>query len=90
MPPDPPGDLDEIVRHRLVRGDASPDDPAQAGYWAERRAKNKPLLDRRTLHLLRRQHGSCPICGESLLHADREPQTPPATRTLVGSDHSGH
>jgi len=66
----------KIVRHRLVRGDASPDDPAQAGYWAERRSKNKPLLDRRTLHLLRRQHGSCPICGEWLLHADREPQSP--------------
>src|SRR3954469_23133405 len=66
----------KIVRHRLVRGDASPDDPAQAGYWAERRSKNKPLLDRRTLHLLRRQHGSCPICGELLLHADREPQSP--------------
>jgi RNA-directed DNA polymerase len=66
----------KIVRHSLVRGDASPDDPAQAGYWAERRSKNKPLLDRRTLHLLRRQHGSCPICGELLLHADREPQSP--------------
>jgi hypothetical protein len=46
------------------------------GYWAERRSKNRPLLDRRTLHLLRRQHGSCPICGELLLHADREPQSP--------------
>ncbi len=34
----------EIVRHRLVRGDASPDDPAQAGYWTERRSKNRPLL----------------------------------------------
>jgi RNA-directed DNA polymerase len=66
----------KIVRHSLVRGDASPDDPAQAGYWAERRSKNRPLLDRRTLHLVRRQHGSCPICGEWLLHADREPQSP--------------
>jgi RNA-directed DNA polymerase len=65
----------KIVRHSLVRGDASPDDPAQAGYWAERRSKNRPLLDRSTLHLLRRKHGSCPICGE-LLHADREPQGP--------------
>jgi RNA-directed DNA polymerase len=66
----------KIVRHSLVRGDASPDDPTQAGYWAERRSKSKPLLDRRTLHLLRRQHGACPICGELLLHADREPQSP--------------
>jgi RNA-directed DNA polymerase len=66
----------KIVRHSLVRGDASPDDPAQAGYWADRRRKTKPLLDRRTLHLLRRQNGTCPICGHLLLHADREPQSP--------------
>jgi len=66
----------KIVRHSLVRGDASPDDPAQADYWANRRSKSKPPLDRRTLHLLRRQNGSCPICGHLLLHADREPQNP--------------
>jgi RNA-directed DNA polymerase len=28
------------------------------------------------LHLLRRQNGSCPICGQLLLRADREPQSP--------------
>ena len=59
----------KIVRHSLVSGDVSRDDPAQAGYRAERRSKNRPLLDRRTLHLIRRQHGSCPICGELLWSA---------------------
>lgn len=31
----------KIVRHPLVRGRASPDDPAQASYWAERRRKKQ-------------------------------------------------
>jgi RNA-directed DNA polymerase len=29
----------DIVRHTLVKGGASPDDPALAGYWAQRRQK---------------------------------------------------
>ena len=32
----------DIVRHILVKSGASPDDPAQAGYWARRRRKVKP------------------------------------------------
>ena len=40
----------KIVRHRLVRGEASPDDPAHADYWAQRRRKNTPPLDRSTLY----------------------------------------
>jgi RNA-directed DNA polymerase len=66
----------KIVRHRLVRGEASPDDPAQADYWAERRRKSKPPLDRSTLYLLHKQQGRCPICEDLLLHADREPHSP--------------
>jgi RNA-directed DNA polymerase len=66
----------KIVRHRLVRGEASPDDPAQADYWARRRRKNTPPLDRSTLFLLHKQKGRCPICGDLLLHADREPHSP--------------
>ncbi|WP_219418567.1 group II intron reverse transcriptase/maturase [Pseudonocardia nigra] len=66
-----------IVRHPLVKGRASPDDPALARYWADRRRKKTPPpLDRRGLRLLRAQHGRCPACGDFLLHADHEPQTP--------------
>jgi uncharacterized protein (TIGR00106 family) len=43
---------------------------------AQRRRKHRPPLDRSTLHLLRRQNGRCPLCGDLLLHADREPQSP--------------
>ena len=66
----------KIVRHSLVTGAASPDDPALTGYWAQRRGKNPPLLDRSVLILLARQQGRCPLCRDLLLHADHEPSSP--------------
>ncbi len=66
----------EIVRHTLVKGGASPDDPALAGYWAQRRRKVKPPLDDYTVRLLTRQHGRCSLCGENLLTPDQPPQSP--------------
>jgi RNA-directed DNA polymerase len=67
----------QIVRHVLVQGGASPDDPALAEYWAERRRKRKPPpLDQHTLKLLAAQRGRCPSCGSQLLDADDEPQSP--------------
>src|SRR6266511_2702149 len=66
-----------IVRHPRVKGRASPDDPALAQYWADRRRKRKPPpMDKRGLRLLKAQHGRCPVCDDLLLHADHEPQTP--------------
>src|ERR1039457_6334071 len=66
----------DIVRHAMVKGAASPDDPALAGYWAERREKVKPPLDKNTLRLLTRQDARCPLCAEHLLTADQPPQSP--------------
>lgn len=66
----------KIVRHYMVPGTASPDDPALAQYWADRRRRNTPPLDRGTLRLLQIQKGRCPLCGDYLLHADREPNSP--------------
>jgi RNA-directed DNA polymerase len=65
-----------IERHVPVKGAASPDDPALAAYWAERRKKVKPPLDGGTARLLTRQAGLCPLCGERLLDADQPPQSP--------------
>jgi RNA-directed DNA polymerase len=65
-----------IVRHQVVKGSASPDDPALAEYWAVRRRRRKPPLDNARLRLIQAQHGRCPLCRGLLLHADREPQTP--------------
>lgn len=66
----------KIVRHQLVRSAASPDDPAQADYWATRRRRVKPPLDGYTLHLLARQDGHCPLCGNPLLSPEQPPQSP--------------
>jgi RNA-directed DNA polymerase len=65
-----------IRRHVPVKGTASPDDPALAGYWAERRKKVNPPLDSYTLRLLTKQDGACPLCGDYLLSADQPPQSP--------------
>ena len=65
-----------IVRHTLVKGGASPDDPALAEYWAERRQRIKPPLDGYTLRLLTKQDGRCPLCRNELLSACQPPQSP--------------
>lgn len=66
-----------IVRHVPVQGRASPDDPALAEYWAQRRRRRKPPpLDQHTVKLLAAQDGRCPACGDALLDADQEPQSP--------------
>ncbi len=49
----------KITRHTLVKGWASPDDPALAGYWAARRHRGRPPLDRARLRLLQQQRGRC-------------------------------
>ena len=71
----------DIVRHTLVKGGSSPDDPALAGYWAQRRQKVKPPLDSYTVRLLSRQDGRCSLCGENLLTPDQPPSPPRAGNT---------
>ena len=66
----------DIVRHIPVNGGASPDDPALAEYWAERRRRIKPPLDSYTLRLLTRQDGRCPLCGDELLAPISHPSHP--------------
>jgi RNA-directed DNA polymerase len=79
-----------IVRHRMVAGTASPDDPGLSEYWAQRRRRSRPPVGATTLRLLRVQHGRCPLCRGLLLLADHEPQSPreweqwlTATRTAI-------
>ena len=88
----------QIVRHTLVKGGASPDDPALAGYWAHRRQKVKPPLDSYTVRLLSRQDGRCSLCGENLLTPDQPPQSPQGwehwflwvTRKAITADYLVH
>jgi RNA-directed DNA polymerase len=65
-----------ITRHTLVKGWASPNDPTLADYWAARRRRGRPPLDRARLRLLHRQRGRCPLCGQLLLHTNHEPGHP--------------
>jgi RNA-directed DNA polymerase len=53
-----------------------PHDPALDQYWADRRSKKIPPLDKRRLGLLHAQDGRCTVCDDLLLHADHEPQSP--------------
>jgi RNA-directed DNA polymerase len=66
----------KIVRHQMVDGFASPDDPDLADYWAARKRRRTPPVDRWGLIQLERQRGRCPLCRGLLLHADHEPQSP--------------
>jgi RNA-directed DNA polymerase len=67
----------KIIRHQMVRGTSSPDDPALTQYWAERRSRNPPaILGALTASLLRIQGGVCPLCGQFLLHTEQPPQSP--------------
>jgi RNA-directed DNA polymerase len=66
-----------IVRHPMVKGAASPDDPALAAYWAKRRSKAPPLsIDTTSLRQFNAQNGRCHICGDWFLPVNDQPQTP--------------
>jgi RNA-directed DNA polymerase len=65
-----------IVRHQMVKGAASPDDPVLAEYWAERRRKAPLPIDKTSRWLLTAQDGQCPLCRDALLPDGDRPQTP--------------
>jgi len=70
-----------IVRHVMVKGRASPDDPDLRAYWAARRRKVEPPLDDYNVGLLTRQDGRCTLCGDHLITPDQPPQTPQGWET---------
>jgi RNA-directed DNA polymerase len=65
-----------IVRHQLVTGGSSPDDPDLIEYWAKRRKKVILPLDSYNHGLLAKQEGRCPLCGDHILTIDQPPQSP--------------
>ncbi|MEU4862214.1 group II intron reverse transcriptase/maturase [Kitasatospora aureofaciens] len=58
-----------IVRHTVVTGAASPDDPSLVDYWAGRRNKRKlpEAHGRKVVGMAARQKGLCPLCGTDLI-----------------------
>ncbi len=66
-----------IVRHRLVKAAASPDDPTLADYWATRRHRSPVLpLEGRYGRLFRLQGGRCMACRQPLHANGPGPQSP--------------
>jgi hypothetical protein len=65
-----------IVRHVSVTGRYSPDDPALAQYWTDRRRKRKPpQLAPAWERALRAQRGYCPLCRQPLLYVNHPPDS---------------
>jgi RNA-directed DNA polymerase len=65
-----------ILRHRIVRHRASPDDPALADYWAWRRRKVPLPINKTIQELIDAQDGRCLICGGFLFAVEDRPQNP--------------
>jgi RNA-directed DNA polymerase len=76
-----------ITRHVMVKGAASPDDPALASYWADRRKKVKPPLDAYTPAAANQAGRAVPAMRGT--PADRRSATPvPRTvGTMVAARH---
>lgn len=55
-----------IVRHIIVKGRASLDDPDLAEYWAQRNARQHDELTGRQRVLAKKQRGLCARCGETV------------------------
>ena len=78
----------KIVRHQMVRGTSSPDDPALAEYWADRRRKGipPPIDAGQPAASISPKHGRCPLCGDWLLRR-RTPATNPTRVGAMAGDH---
>ena len=56
--------------HILVKGTASPDDPALRRYWEQRERRQVQLLPPRLHKLAEGQQGRCLVCGASLFNEE--------------------
>lgn len=65
-----------IVRHKMVMGTASVDDPNLTQYWDFRRHRASTLLGGATARQVLRQNGQCPVCDTALLGDISGPQPP--------------
>jgi hypothetical protein len=65
-----------IVRHPIVMAAACPDDPALNEYWAGRRRKAVPPINRTARRLHKAHDGRCAIGRAPVLSVEDRPQTP--------------
>ena len=76
----------KIVRHVLVRGTASPDDPSLREYWWARRKVNRRYLTASDVKLAEAQDWRCPVCGMDLFNGEDLQRHHKQPRTLGGTD----
>jgi RNA-directed DNA polymerase len=75
-----------IVRHELVRGRASPDDPALREYWWQRRKVNLHHLSDSDVRIAEAQDWLCPLCGMILLNGEELHRHHKQPKVMGGSD----
>jgi RNA-directed DNA polymerase len=73
-----------IVRHQMVDGAASPDDPALHDNWIQRKRKQSLPLGHAARGLLKAQDGRCPICNGLIAPAER-PKNPREWETWLAA-----
>ena len=66
----------KIVRHQMVKGRSSPDDPALIQYWADAATQSDPAAGQASLRLLTVAARALSGLRGLLLHADHPPQSP--------------
>jgi len=80
----------EIVRHPLVRGTASPDDPSLREYWWERRKVNAKHLLPSDRKLGEAQGWVCRVCGMPLMNGEELHRHHKNPRAMGGTDALGN
>jgi RNA-directed DNA polymerase len=75
-----------IVRHTLVRGRSSPDDPRLKDYWWSRQKVSSRYLSESDLKLAVAQDWACPLCGMELINGEELQRHHKEPRGEGGSD----
>jgi RNA-directed DNA polymerase len=76
----------KIVRHRLVKGKASPDDPSLREYWWARRKVNAMHLSPGDRKLGLAQKWVCRLCGMALMNGEELERHHKNPKAMGGSD----
>jgi len=76
----------KIVRHELVRGASSPDDPELRDYWWERQKVNANHLSAGDIDMANDQGWVCRLCGMDLINGEELHRHHTIPRAKGGSD----
>jgi RNA-directed DNA polymerase len=76
----------KIVRHELVRGTSSPDDPELRDYWWERQKVNANHLSAGDLDMANDQGWVCRLCGMDLINGEELHRHHTIPRAFGGSN----